>query len=360
MTLDDPLDDAITLDDILDDTVAIDDIMDDTVTKPNTPRTTGKFSGLPTDFGFGRNASRRKGKFSGLPTDFGFGGGSQTGSQAMQQYASVSEQMLLSSPASSGLGQTVFGYAKKIVTNPAVRETFALLGYDPLGMMSLVGRLDHPLGISSEVIGKTLELTVGADSDVAKAKAIYDWIAGKIPYDDPRTHQGYRNALQTYADKRGICGELTYLYTAMARIAGVPCQKVSVRINDLGEKVIHACAGVQLQGATLLVDPSYRQSDGFGVQHREFTVIPDEKMIREYQEWNGKKPTKQMVTIGAGYTFTGVTRRKPLGNHLHDIHGTHSIGIPCETYYHPGTSCVQFEKDLLRWIEPPMHEDVRT
>jgi len=181
---------------------------------------------------------------------------------------------------------TVLYRARRAAEHPMVQDAFSLFDLDPFGMMRLIGRNDHPLGITQAIIGQTLDTILSADDDVGKARAIYDWITKNITYDQEKGARPrippYRNAQETYTDKQGVCVELAYLYTAMARIAGLPCKKVTVMVDHYGKQLAHACAGVMIDGKQVLVDPAYHL---FDAQHKQYVTLPDNEAVQEYRTW---------------------------------------------------------------------------
>ncbi|GEM_PF-5911252 len=181
---------------------------------------------------------------------------------------------------------TVLRRASRAAEHPLVQDAFSLLDLDPFGMMRLIGKDNHPFGITQAIVGQTLDTILSTDDDIGKARAIYDWITKNVAYDKEKGARPrippYRNANETYADKQGVCVELAYLYTAMARIAGLPCKKVTVTVNNRGEQVSHACAAVMAEGRQILVDPAYHL---FDAQHKRYVTLPDDQAVQEYRTW---------------------------------------------------------------------------
>ena len=73
-----------------------------------------------------------------------------------------------------------------------------------------------------------LEVTRGAGTDLAKARAIYEWIVDHT-YRDPKTRGCGRGDIRFMLESRdlgGKCADLNALYVGMARAAGLPARDV--------------------------------------------------------------------------------------------------------------------------------------
>jgi len=85
---------------------------------------------------------------------------------------------------------------------------------------------------------QALEVTKGATTDVAKAKAIYEWIVENT-FRDPKTRGcglGDIKALLETGYLGGKCADLNALFVGMARSAGVPARDIyGVRVADSAE-----------------------------------------------------------------------------------------------------------------------------
>jgi len=73
-----------------------------------------------------------------------------------------------------------------------------------------------------------LEITRGARTDIAKARAIYDWIVDNT-HRDPKTRGCGRGDIRFMLESRdlgGKCADLNALYVGLARAAGLPARDV--------------------------------------------------------------------------------------------------------------------------------------
>ncbi len=85
------------------------------------------------------------------------------------------------------------------------------------------------------------EITKGATGDIAKARAIYDWIVDNT-FRDPKTRGCGLGNIRTMLETKflgGKCADLNALYVGLARAAGLPARDVyGIRIakSELGYK----------------------------------------------------------------------------------------------------------------------------
>ena len=143
-------------------------------------------------------------------------------------------------------------------------------------------------------------ITKGLSDDVEKSRAIFEWVISNISYDysnisyykkeerNPKIN--YRGALQTYKDKRGVCGESAAVQVTMERLAGniaflVKIEKGAVGTTPTGKIVniteSHACAAhVRHNGEVYLVDTT--NPEGFGIEYDKFKIISDEHSFANY------------------------------------------------------------------------------
>ena len=109
-----------------------------------------------------------------------------------------------------------------------------------------------------------------------------------IKYDYARlnTNKDYKNSEETLTSKKGLCGELGYLYVAMTRCCGLESQFVYVTKDYRGREVIHGCGGVYLENRLVQVDPSYRKYD---IKHQRIEPQNDLKAMIRFNQYRLKK-----------------------------------------------------------------------
>ena len=119
------------------------------------------------------------------------------------------------------------------------------------------------------------------DSKLGKAMMIFNWMDQNLSYDnDFRQNSGkYRTAAEVFRDKKGVCGELSFLYIILTRRSGLKSNYVHVDVDYKGENVNHACAVINLDGEFIFVDPAYRQ---FDVKHKRYEVLDDNQLNHRF------------------------------------------------------------------------------
>ncbi len=109
--------------------------------------------------------------------------------------------------------------------------------------------------------------------DWEKAEAIFDWVRGKVEYRFDRQIKGARQALD---DGFGDCEELTSLFVAMCRVAGIPARSVWVPghcypefylEDEQGKGHWYPCqaAGTRIFGAMPEARPVLQKGDNFRI-----------------------------------------------------------------------------------------------
>lgn len=137
---------------------------------------------------------------------------------------------------------------------------------------------NHPFQINDAIKNQAAMITRGAQDDLSKAKAIFNWFEQHINYGDKkRPHDvGYRNSKEVFTDLEGVCGEMAVLYVVMARSVGLKTNFVHVTVDSQGKAVQHACVVIYRGGEVILADPSYHT---FNAKHQEFAVKTDVEAV---------------------------------------------------------------------------------
>lgn len=86
-----------------------------------------------------------------------------------------------------------------------------------LGADKLVPITGRPAELASQV-------TAGKDSQLAKARAIYDYVFSNMSYDKSGTGWGHGDVLYACNAKKGNCTDFHSLFIAMARSQGIPAR----------------------------------------------------------------------------------------------------------------------------------------
>lgn len=151
----------------------------------------------------------------------------------------------------------------------------------------------NPVEDNPEMRRFARQLTQGAGSESAKAKAIFDGLTRRIQRGG---QSGTRTAQEVFAlwsdpNESFNCQEYAKLYLALAREVGVKTFYVHLGRDYRGKLVFHDCAIVFVGDKALLVDPAYRW---FGVPHKEFVVLDDVQTIAHH--FFQPAPTDQRVS----------------------------------------------------------------
>lgn len=112
-------------------------------------------------------------------------------------------------------------------------------------------------------------------SETDTANSIYSWVSTSLQY------AGYvkddRGALYALNERRGDCTEYSYLYTALARSAGLPTRPMGgfVTADDavLRARDFHNWAELYLDGKWRVVDPQYKQNRVQENQHIAMRIL---------------------------------------------------------------------------------------
>ena len=147
---------------------------------------------------------------------------------------------------------------------------------------STIEQLDDLLTGSAEIEVWSREITSGLETGFDKARALL----GALPTVEQGEGRGeYRDAATVFARSRQAsatftAADVSKLYVAAARTAGLDAFYVHVEQDERGRVVDHNCAAVFVQKGVLLVDGASRW---FGVPHRKFTILDDfQAVAHEY------------------------------------------------------------------------------
>jgi len=186
------------------------------------------------------------------------------------------------------------------------RETISL----PKNLYVNDGSLVNPFYATSEMIDTAYREVRRCNSKEEKARSLYEWMEDNIFYEKISGIFGphYRHAKEVFEEKKGICGEMTFLYVTMARIVGVEAAYVDVKRDFHNKKVGHACAQVRTEEGKKLVDPAYHHYD---INHRQYKVLNDAETIDLFKQLRR----------------TGYYREKSAGNELEEFLGKLFSGL---------------------------------
>ncbi|MCC5846803.1 MAG: hypothetical protein JJU29_01820 [Verrucomicrobia bacterium] len=154
---------------------------------------------------------------------------------------------------------------------------------------------ENPFQISSKLAKIAVAEANRKRSPKGKAKALFDWVHDNIQYGGNRPRGiGYRDSVETKIAGEGVCGEMAFLYVAMARIVGLKARYVIVDRDFRDQRVNHACAGVYLEDQLILVDPAYHT---FDIHHRKFKSLGDLQAHAAFRSMRAQGPVRVPVQL---------------------------------------------------------------
>lgn len=125
---------------------------------------------------------------------------------------------------------------------------------------------------NAEIIKLSRSLVNENMTDIEKAEAIHDWVAGNIEYDYEAYlagDLGLKTASVTLKNKSGLCGGYSFLFAALCRAADLPARVIYGKASgtDEWETQSHAWNEVMADGKWIPVDTTwdsgYIQNDQF-------------------------------------------------------------------------------------------------
>lgn len=142
--------------------------------------------------------------------------------------------------------------------------------------------LTLPLELNSQLLRTANEKFIPVIDRNSRGKAIFDWVHENIVYGtEKRNDVGYRNSLETFFGKEGVCGEMAYVNIILARASGLKANYVSVKEDLNGDSVNHGCAGIYVP-ELVLSDVAYHT---YGIQHKKYNVLNDAQMVEKFNSW---------------------------------------------------------------------------
>ncbi len=130
----------------------------------------------------------------------------------------------------------------------------------------------------NEIVETAKKLCAGISDPIEKARAIYDFLnqnrdGAVFAYDEKAIRgEGFaRRAVETWAEKKGDCDEMAYLFVAMARAAGLEAGFVDVAELETPGTVKHGCACIFVENGDEQLN--YRRfSEDFSFRSRTLSI----------------------------------------------------------------------------------------
>lgn len=160
-------------------------------------------------------------------------------------------------------GEFVVDYTAKIEVNREVPDLATLDAVSPADLPG--GTVEYVFDSRYCEAGRMqhfVEERFGTYSGGAKIAAMRDWIADQFSY-VPGASNASTTALESFAERRGICRDFAHVMICLARAATIPARFVSCYAPGVSPPDFHAVAEVFLSdpnaskgGAWYLVDPT--------------------------------------------------------------------------------------------------------
>lgn len=134
------------------------------------------------------------------------------------------------------------------------------------------------------VLQKTFDLIAGLESEIDKAKCLYEWVRDSIPHSkDMNASVVTRKASEVLSEGTGICYAKTILLAAMLRSVKIPtgfCYQVLRPDLSSQNTLVHALNGIYLSSMNQWIRVDSRGNTGsfngqFGVE-TEKLVFPED------------------------------------------------------------------------------------
>lgn len=156
-----------------------------------------------------------------------------------------------------------------------------------------------PFDAIPSMISRTFDLIrdvpIDRSTEFNRARAIYDWCRTNIKRefdssnvktfkDVERLEYFHKSASETFELKTGMCVDVSFLYSTMAKIAGVDAGIAAVYVDADGDDCDHMCSWINFLGNNYLVDVT--RSGGFNVRHKKFRVFSENEARDFYNHYS--------------------------------------------------------------------------
>jgi transglutaminase-like putative cysteine protease len=190
---------------------------------------------------------------------------------------------------------------------------------------------------------QALEVTKGAATDVAKAKAIYEWIVENT-FRDPKTRGcglGDIKALLETGYLGGKCADLNALFVGMARSVGVPARDIyGVRVADSAEYKSLGKSGD-------ITKAQHCRAEFYAASHGWVPVDPADVRKLVLEENGGTPLTDPKVQKARVRLFGAFEMNWLAYNYAADLKLPNSPGDPVAFFMYPQAETANERRDSL-------------
>jgi len=199
-----------------------------------------------------------------------------------------------------------------------------------------------------------LKATAGADTDIEKARALYNWVVENT-FRDPKVRgcgRGDIRAMLETGDLGGKCADLNALYVGLARAVGLPARHIyGLRIakSDLGYKSLSVATENATHGQHCRVEVFLRQ-------HGWVPVDPADVRKVVLEEPPGNRPlSDEMVSHARQLLFGSWEMNWMAFNYAHDVELPGSAQQPLVYFMYPQAETSEgrvdpFDPDNFKYV----------
>ncbi len=179
-----------------------------------------------------------------------------------------------------------------------------------------------------------LKATAGATTDIAKARAIYEWVVENT-FRDPKVRgcgRGDIRFMLESGDMGGKCADLNALYVGLARSVGLPARHVyGLRIakSDLGYKSLGLTTDIATKG-------QHCRAEVYLCDHGWVPVDPADVRKVALEEPPGNRPLSDGIVSRARNSLFGFWEMNWMAyNYAHDVDLPGSANKPLVYFMYP-------------------------
>lgn len=178
----------------------------------------------------------------------------------------------------------------------------------------------------SNIIDKAQEITAGLDSDIAKAKSLFEWVRDCIPHSaDIDADVVTFTASEVLEQGTGICYAKSHLLAAMCRSVGIPaglCYQTCANDPPATGMVLHGLNGIYLASIDRWIGVDPRGNTGeidaqFSLEQERLAFPPNPQLGEYIFDGIWSEPVPEVVNL-----LTKFTSRREMWPHFPaDING---------------------------------------
>ena len=220
-----------------------------------------------------------------------------------------------------------------------------------------------PFDATFEMISFTYELVKDIDidslTDMNRARAIYYWMGSNVSRElNPKNVNSFRDVervgyfhksgSEAFALRKGMCVDMAYLYTTLAKIANIKSGIANVYVDSDGDDEDHMCSWIEWLDNTYLIDIT--RNHGFGAKHKRFSLMEDHDAREFYNNYSRNYNLRnwEAVMNYSGYSYSsGATYHRNNFGTLSKITGILGISILAFAFSLESCDVVSGDKKII-------------